>query len=397
MGTIHRLDKKPQLLDPANAGLEGQNRVNAEIFTAVEILGRKLERVEAERDRLAARLAVIETAAAVDRETGKIYLPVALNTPENSARAEASPKWMLTAVALTGLISLGALSVALLRPMPQMLSAEQAALLDSLKVSAAPESKAAEALSESDALPVSSQEANQAAPENVAPEPMTPEHEIETEAAVNAAEKTALEATTTAIPATLPSAISAPANSDTGERDAQLPADLRDLETRALDGNAAAQHDLGAIYAAGEAVAQDYVRARYWFEKAAAQDIPNAHYNLGVIYQQGLGVTMDAKQAVAWYENAARLEHPQAMYNLGIAYAEGNGVTSNVTRAIEYFKEASAAGVAQAAYNLGILYESGMTGTIDIPQARIWYQKAADAKHAEAQEALKRLAGVKKK
>ena len=87
----------PRLLDPSNGNLDGQARVNAEIFTAVEILGRKLERVEAERDRLARRLALIESAATVDEKTGKLYLPVVMNQDSAPQKEYAAPKWMISA------------------------------------------------------------------------------------------------------------------------------------------------------------------------------------------------------------------------------------------------------------------------------------------------------------
>ena len=62
MGTVSKF-QRARLLNPDHARLNGQERVNAEIFTAMEILGRKLERSEAERDRLARRLALIPERA----------------------------------------------------------------------------------------------------------------------------------------------------------------------------------------------------------------------------------------------------------------------------------------------------------------------------------------------
>lgn len=382
MGTIHRLDKKAKLLDPTNSALQGQQRVNAEIFIAVEILGRKLERVEAERDMLAARLAVIETAASVDERTGKIYLPVALDTPERDGAPEASSKWMLAAVALTGLIALAALSVAVFRPTPATLTTEQAAMLDSLK--AVPVASAAEiqANEQPADVPLVAPDATQAAATEESVQVETP---VETSAATPT-EPVAPEVEKKPQPV-----------AETMQKDANLSVELQPLESRAMEGSGEAQHDLGAIYAAGDATKQDYALARQWFERAAASGIGNAHYNLGVLYQQGLGVAIDMKRAVTWYESAAKLNHPDAMYNLGIAYAEGTGVAADMPRAIGYFKQAAELGVSQAAYNLGIVYESGMAGASDLAEARNWYQKAADAKHGGAEEALKRLTGKPEK
>src|ERR1700722_4419669 len=100
-----------RLLDPTNATLDGQARVNAEIFTAVEILGRKLERVEAERDRLARRLALIESAATVDEKTGKLYLPVVMSEDAAPVKEYVTPKWMIPVSLMSSAIALFSLGM----------------------------------------------------------------------------------------------------------------------------------------------------------------------------------------------------------------------------------------------------------------------------------------------
>src|SRR5690606_36245003 len=93
-------------------------------------------------------------------------------------------------------------------------------------------------------------------------------------------------------------------------RDPYLPTVYADLEMRAYDGIAEAQHDLAALYAAGGRVRQDYPRAVYWFQRAADAGIANAYYNLGVMAQQGLGMGRDAQKSFDFYSRAARLGHP---------------------------------------------------------------------------------------
>ena len=63
--------------------------------------------------------------------------------------------------------------------------------------------------------------------------------------------------------------------------------------------------DLGLIYGSGQGVAQDYAKAREWFEKAAAKDDARAMRLLGVLYDNGYGVTLDYAKAREWYEKAA--------------------------------------------------------------------------------------------
>ena len=107
MSTVNQLGTA-RLLDPSNKALDGQARVNAEILTAVEILGRKLERVEDERDRLARRLALIESAATVDEKTGKLYLPVVMDQNGMPHKEYATPKWMVAASLMTAAARRGA-------------------------------------------------------------------------------------------------------------------------------------------------------------------------------------------------------------------------------------------------------------------------------------------------
>jgi TPR repeat protein len=46
---------------------------------------------------------------------------------------------------------------------------------------------------------------------------------------------------------------------------------ISDLRSKADQGNAQAQSNLGVLYFKGHGVLQDYAMARQWFEKAAAQ------------------------------------------------------------------------------------------------------------------------------
>ena len=170
-----------------------------------------------------------------------------------------------------------------------------------------------------------------------------------------------------------------------------LPDDVKALEISAKAGNAMAQHDLGARYAAGRGVGQDYGEAVQWFSAAARQGVANAAYNLGVLYQQGLGVSSDAGQAVAWYRQAAEAGHAEAQYNLGVALIEGHGVPADSKAAVRWLTEAEGKGVAQAAFNLGVIAELGLGGEPDSAAAARWYGKAAAAGDMQAAAAIARL------
>jgi TPR repeat protein len=184
-------------------------------------------------------------------------------------------------------------------------------------------------------------------------------------------------------------------NLDRIAADASLPTELQDLEARAFSGDAAAQHDLGALYASGRVVPTNFRRAAYWFVKAAENGVANAHYNLGVMYHQGLGLRRDMTQAMYWYREAAAFDHPEALYNLGIAYVEGIGVKADVKQGMGYLEHAARLGVAQAAYNMGVLYEGRFAGNgaDSRDKAIAWYDKAGKLGFAEATASADRLRG----
>ena len=89
-------------------------------------------------------------------------------------------------------------------------------------------------------------------------------------------------------------------------------------------------------------LAQDYVKAREWWEKAAAQGNAGAQSNLGVMYEYGLGVAQDYAKTREWFEKAAAQGEAGAQYNLGVMYARGRGVAQNDAKAREWFEKAAA-------------------------------------------------------
>lgn len=93
----------------------------------------------------------------------------------------------------------------------------------------------------------------------------------------------------------------------TGDRKA-----LESLEKFAHDGLAAAQLELGFLYAKGIGLPQSFSNAAIWYVKAADQGVPNAQYNLGIMYYKGEGVDQDWTLATACFEKAASQGHEQA-------------------------------------------------------------------------------------
>ncbi len=78
------------------------------------------------------------------------------------------------------------------------------------------------------------------------------------------------------------------------------PATLDDLRRFAEKGDPVAQFALGARYAQGDEVKQDYAEAVRWFEKAANQGHVVAQATLGAYYWAGRGVPEDLTKAYFW-------------------------------------------------------------------------------------------------
>jgi hypothetical protein len=72
------------------------------------------------------------------------------------------------------------------------------------------------------------------------------------------------------------------------------------MQRLAERGDPVAQFEMGARYATGEEVAQDYPQALSWFSKAAEQGNVAAQATLGAYYWAGRGVPQDLSKAYYW-------------------------------------------------------------------------------------------------
>ena len=124
-------------------------------------------------------------------------------------------------------------------------------------------------------------------------------------------------------------------------------------------GDAAAQRNLGLMYAAGLGVAQDYAEAIRWYRKAAEQGYAGAQSDLGFRYAHGQGVPQDYAEAVGWYRKAADQGDAGGQANLGFMYEKGLGVPQDHSEAVKWFRMAADQGDAAAQQNLGFMYANG--------------------------------------
>jgi len=146
----------------------------------------------------------------------------------------------------------------------------------------------------------------------------------------------------------------------------------------ARNGNARAQNNLGVMYQRGLGVAQNFQTALSWFEKAAAQKLPEASVNLGLLYFDGFGVPQDQQKAFRLFSIAARDKLPEAHHMLGLQLYQGIGVPSDFQTALQHFRDAAVLGYPESQYMLAFLYQSGDLGEVRADLAYVWSKIAGD-------------------
>ena len=101
----------------------------------------------------------------------------------------------------------------------------------------------------------------------------------------------------------------------------------RSLRAIAVQGDSAAQFELGLRYQNGVGTKKDLGAAFRWIRRAALQGHPEAQLTLGIYYQHGLGVRRSYFGARKWYGKAAAQGNSAAEYSLGVLYFEGLDVS----------------------------------------------------------------------
>jgi TPR repeat protein len=163
---------------------------------------------------------------------------------------------------------------------------------------------------------------------------------------------------------------------------------FRMLKMGADRGNVVSMSGLGWFYTSGFGVAQDYTKARFWYEKAAAKGDAHAMAGLGWLYGTGSGGAQDHAKARDLLEKAADKGYVMGMTILGENYANAQ----DHAKARDLFEKAADKGDARAMANLGRQYEEGLGVPQDYAKAREWYEKAAAKGDARFGMALEQLA-----
>jgi TPR repeat protein len=132
---------------------------------------------------------------------------------------------------------------------------------------------------------------------------------------------------------------------------------FRKWQALAERGNAAAQFNVGLMFARGQGVGQDLSKAATWYRRAAKQGHAKAQLNLGYMYARGHGVPGDPLEATRWFHLAAMQGHAIAQANLGRQFYSADGVPEDYPRSWAWFDRAAAQGDRESRRNQKIILQ----------------------------------------
>lgn len=119
------------------------------------------------------------------------------------------------------------------------------------------------------------------------------------------------------------------------------PAQIKELDKKATNGDLRAQTELAERYYKGDGLKQDPAQAARWYKTLADKGVANAQLTLGLMYIQGTGVEKNDKEAITWLTRAAEQKIIAAQYLLGVAHAEGHGVKQDLIKAFMWYEIAA--------------------------------------------------------
>lgn len=146
----------------------------------------------------------------------------------------------------------------------------------------------------------------------------------------------------------------------------------------ANEGDDAATVSLALAYFDGNAVAEDFAKAKELLRPLAEDGSIDAMIALGDVergkYVGFWGATEhDYDAAMKWFKKAAELGSTEAMCKIALMYNNGDGMTRNTDSALYWYKLAADAGSVDAVFSVARSYENNYH---DYEKAFEWYTKA---------------------
>jgi uncharacterized protein len=170
---------------------------------------------------------------------------------------------------------------------------------------------------------------------------------------------------------------------------------LQSLEYAAENGHALAQWKLGRMYAAGDGVTQDDLKAFEYFRSIAdshaddnpntpqARFVANAFVALGHYYLDGIpktAIQRDPERAREMFAYAASyFRDPDAQYYLARLYLDGTGAPRDVRTAARWFGLSAQKGQCEAQAMLGAMLFAGDNVPRQAARGLMWLTLAKDS------------------
>ncbi len=149
------------------------------------------------------------------------------------------------------------------------------------------------------------------------------------------------------------------------------------LEEIAGQGFAFAQSVLGNMLVFGPT--SDPVKAKFWLEKAASHEIPEAYYGLGTIFLYGMGVVKSPRKAFDLFLKGTNLGDIGSSTFLGQMLAEGIAGEPRHDLAITAYSQAAKGGSAIAQRQLAIYYSEGIEVERDLIPTLVAHDSRGDS------------------
>lgn len=135
------------------------------------------------------------------------------------------------------------------------------------------------------------------------------------------------------------------------------------------------------LYAANE-----FDRARRYYEIALIDKSAGAAVNLAAMYQDGVGVPQDLEKSREYVRLAAEYGSPMAQRVIGTWYLSGSGVDKDYAKALEFFTVAAEKQDPYAQHNIGHMYQNGLGVKQSNKAAIDWYFKSCKNPASQSDE-----------
>jgi len=137
------------------------------------------------------------------------------------------------------------------------------------------------------------------------------------------------------------------------------------------------QTKTGNLFRKGDGVEKNYVKAVYWYSRAANQGFAGAQNNLAVMYEKGLGGPKNKSEAAKWYQKEAEQNKEKAQHRIEKMYLDGEGVPQNFEKAAKWISKAAEQSHNGAFRDMGEMYWKGLGVSQNKILAYMWWKLGA--------------------